>query len=424
MVRIALVTGGSRGDFQPYLALGAELRRRGYEVVVVTYAPYKRAVEDLGLSFVGVSGDPMKIVEVLTEAGGDFVRFARRFRRALEPSIEQNFEETLEGCRGADAVVYASVAFLGFVAARELAVPSIMAEMQPLFEPTGRFPSAVVPEGPRWLRRPYNRLSYAVVRQIYWQTFRPMLEKIEEGRTDLERLPRLRSPWGSLKRSGSPVLCGWSPRVLPRPASWDERLRVTGYWFLDRATSWSPPSGLERFLRDGAPTVAIGFSSVRAGANVRNALDRVLRAADANGMRSVFVGGWSGITGQALPSSAFAVEDAPHDWLFPRVSAVVHHGGAGTTAAALRAGVPSVVLPFSADQAFWGRAVERVGAGVLGTGKGGDVPADLERALALVLEERLRAGAAAIGDELRRERGAAVACDVIERTVIERSAER
>lgn len=414
-MRIALVTGGSRGDAQPYLALGVELRQRGHEVVVVTYGAYEEVVKDLGLCFAGISGDAQKIVEDLTEAGEDVVRYARRFRQAMEPLLEQQFEETLEGCRGADAVVFASVAFLGFYAGQALSIPTIMAEMQPLFEPTHHFPSSVVPEGPRRLRRPYNRLSYAIVRQIYWQTFRPLIEKIEANRTDLPSTPKWRGPWETAKKSGLPVLCGWSPRVLPRPPSWGEQLCITGYWFLDRAVSWSPPPGLERFLQEERPVVAMGFSSVRAGDKVHNVVDRVARAADARGLRVVFLGGWSGVSSPELPASVFAVEEAPHEWLFPRVAGVVHHGGAGTTAAALRAGVPSVILPFSADQAFWGRAVERADAGVLATPQGSG--ADIELALASVLDEPLRTGAAEVGAEVRRERGAAVACEIIECSV-------
>ena len=323
---------------------------------------------------------------------------------------------------GADVVVYASVAFLGFYAARALGTPGIMAEMQPVFEPTGDFPSAVAPEGPRWCRDPYNRLSYAVVRQVYWRTFRSMFEGIEDRMSNLGRIPRLRGPWGILKRSGLPVLCGWSSRVLPRPSEWSGRFRVTGYWFLDQHGSWSPPAGLEDFLRDTrSPAVAISFSSVRAaGEDVHRVSERASEAAAANGMKVVFVGGWSGVSGRDLPSSAFVLDDVPHDWLFSRVRGVIHHGGAGTTAAALRAGAPSVVLPFSADQAFWGRTVERVGAGVLCASHRG-ASSNLTRALATVTTEGFRRRTAAISSELRGERGAVVASDVIERSMIDRS---
>lgn len=212
------------------------------------------------------------------------------------------------------------------------------------------------------------------------------------------------------------MLCAWSPRVLPRPTGWDDRFRVTGYWFLDRPSAWTPPAGLEEFLGDGAPTVAVGFSSIRADSKARAVLSMILRATEANGAKVVFVGGWSGITGADLPPGAFAVEDVPHDWLFPRVIAVIHHGGAGTTAAAVRAGVPSVVLPFSADQAFWGRALMRVGAGILCAEHRERSARELESAVGAMVGGRLRVGAQAIGSELRNEDGTASAADVIERS--------
>lgn len=416
-MRIVLATGGSRGDVQPYLALGSELRRREHEVVVLTYGAYEGMVDALGLSFAELSGDPQEIVENLTEAGHDVLRFARRFRRVTEHMIERNFEQTLEACRGADAVVHASVAFLGFFAARDLRIPAIMAEMQPIFEPTKSFPSAVMPEGPWPFQGLYNRMSYSVVRQIYWRTFRPMLQRIAGMRADLERVPALRGPFDSLRRLGVPVLCGWSRRVLPRPLDWDTRMHVTGYWFVDRTPHWTPPADLRDFLREEGPTVAVGFSSVRSIGDVRPTLDRVLRALDQSRMRAVFVRGWSEVETSGLPPSVFVIEEAPHDWLFPRVSAVIHHGGAGTTAAALRAGVPSMVLPFSADQKFWGRTVERLGAGIAGAaGRGGSSP-DLTRMLVEAGGARLQAGAAMIGCEIRAERGVARAAAIVEENV-------
>lgn len=151
---------------------------------------------------------------------------------------------------------------------------------------------------------------------------------------------------------------------------------------------------------------------------MRGDLGRILRAADANGVRVVFVGGWSGVSGADLPAGAFLVEEVPHDWLFPRVSAVIHHGGAGTTAAALRAGAPSVVLPFSADQAFWGRALAGASSGVLCREHGKRSAGEIERAVATVLGDRLRAGAEAVGREVRGEHGASSAAEVIEHSVV------
>lgn len=413
-MRVAVVTGGSRGDVQPYVALASELRRRGHDVVVVSYVPNREAIEDLGLTFVALSGDPQWIVEELNDAGQTVVRYASRFRHVTERLLGRNFAETLEGCEGADAVVYASVAFLGFFAARELGVPALMAEMQPVLQPTARYPSAVVPPGPRLFGTLYNRLSYAVVRQIYWQTFRSMFGEIEARVSRSERVPPLRGPWKQLRKSGLPILCGWSPRVVPRPPDWQERGRVTGYWFLNEAR-WAPPDALDQALSDDQLTVAVGFSSVRALDAVGSALERISQAARGFGARVIFVRGWSGL---AYPDSggpsAVTVREAPHDWLLPRVNAVVHHGGAGTTAAALRAGVPAIIIPFSADQAFWGRAVERAGAGVLCQ----EVTRRcIERAFREVTGERLRAGAARLGREIRAERGVTAAAEIIEHSV-------
>jgi UDP:flavonoid glycosyltransferase YjiC (YdhE family) len=175
-------------------------------------------------------------------------------------------------------------------------------------------------------------------------------------------LPPAGNPFAALERERWPTLYGYSRAVVPRPADWGEQIEVTGYWFLECDPTWRPPAALESFLAAGPPPVCVGFGSMPSPDPA--ALTReVVRALEIAGQRGLLLSGWGALAGVELPDSIFALEAAPHDWLFPRVSAVVHHGGAGTTSAALRAGVPSMVVPFIADQWFWGGRVAALGAG-------------------------------------------------------------
>jgi sterol 3beta-glucosyltransferase len=163
-------------------------------------------------------------------------------------------------------------------------------------------------------------------------------------------------------RQRYPVLYGYSPAVLPKPEDWDDSLHVTGYWFLDSPSDWQPPAALVDFLKAGPPPVYAGFGSM-AGSDPDALSAMVVEALARVKQRGILASGWGGLAHANLPDHVIAVESVPHDWLFPQMAAVVHHGGAGTTATGLRVGVPSIVVPFLADQFFWGQRVAQLGVG-------------------------------------------------------------
>lgn len=159
-----------------------------------------------------------------------------------------------------------------------------------------------------------------------------------------------------------PTLYAYSPHLIPRPADWRDDVHVTGYWFLDDGTDWDPPADLVDFLESGPPPVYVGFGSL-SDQDFDELSDLVLAAIKKSGLRGLLLTGWGGLANSDLPDEVFKIDSAPHDWLFPQMAAVVHHGGAGTTAAGLRAGVPSVLVPFFGDQPFWGRWIAKRGVG-------------------------------------------------------------
>jgi len=364
-MRVVVAAAGSRGDVQPSVALGLGLKRAGHEVVFASWEPYRRMAESRGLAFWPVAGpDPDRLVEALVAAGHNPLGYARRFRPLLRPHVGRGLRDCLAACEGADAVVYTPLGFAGFMAAEHLGLPAVGSVVTPLFIRDSGFPSAVLGKPLPFSGSLYNRLSHPATEQLYWRIVEPL---VAEARREagLVPMPRLMGPLGKIHRQRRPFLLGWSPNVLPTDGRREGWMHATGYWFLGHEQGWSPPEKLQRFLQAGKPPVALGLGSMdhtrasEAGRIVSLTAEALGRA----GLRGVLISDQGG-TDAGLPANVIRISGGvPYDWLFPRVSVTVHHGGAGTTAEALRAGTPSVVIPVVPDQEFWGWRVHALGAG-------------------------------------------------------------
>ena len=240
----------------------------------------------------------------------------------------------------------------------QLGIPALPTSLQPFLTPTRTFPVVGMPALP--LGGGYNRLTYVLAEAFVTLLLRG---RINRWRTQTLGLPRYQGPglFSALRQPGTPTLYGFSPTVLPKPADWGAHVHVTGYWFLP-PQEWQPPEALRRFLAAGPAPVYIGFGSI-AYPNPSRLMQTVLEAIQHAKVRAIVASGWSGLQPNDLPDNVLLIDSAPHDWLFPRVAAAVHHGGAGTVAASLRAGLPSLVIPFMADQPIWGQRVHALGAG-------------------------------------------------------------
>ena len=368
-VRVVVVTLGSRGDVQPYVALGAGLKASGHEVVLATHAPFEPEVRSRGLDFFPMEGDPREemgteAARAALESGKNPFRFWRRFVESGRERGGRLMADCLRACEGTETVVFSGTGFLvAFHVAEALGVPFVPAYLQPVHR-TRHMPDVLFPEAPAWLppfHGSYNHLTHLLSEQLLWQLLR---RATNEARREVLGLPPIpiAGPFGELGRSRRPYLYGFSPRVVPKPPDWGDHLRITGYWFLGSEEGWRPPPGLEDFFSSGEPPVCVGFGSM----GVRSPEETttlVLEALRLSGRRGVLLSGWGGIGNADLPDEVFKVEEAPHDWLFPRAAAVVHHGGAGTNGAGLAAGIPSVVVPFFGDQNFWAGRVRALGVG-------------------------------------------------------------
>jgi sterol 3beta-glucosyltransferase len=363
-MRIMIIAMGSRGDVQPYIALGQGLKASGHSVRLATHENFESLVNSHRLEFYPLKGNVQAFLEdpenrKILESG-NFLKINARAAKAAKQAAINWAEGGLIASRGMDLLV-AGVGglFLAVSLAQKLNIPLLQAYIFP-FTPTKAFPALLFPPSISKFGGAVNRLSHHIFRQIMWQGSRAGDKLARQQVLDLPTAPF----WGvynSIHLQRYPILYGLSPSVIAKPADW-QNTHITGYWFLDEAPGWSPPSALLEFLQSGSPPVFIGFGSM-VNRNPEETADLVLRAIALTGQRAILQSGWSGLSKRDLPDTVLMVDSIPHAWLFPRVAAVVHHGGAGTTAAGLRAGIPTIVIPFFGDQPFWGQRVAELGVG-------------------------------------------------------------
>jgi sterol 3beta-glucosyltransferase len=211
-----------------------------------------------------------------------------------------------------------------------------------------------------------------------------------------------------------PIFGSYSPIISPKPPDWRDNIHVCGYWFLDPPPYWQPSAQLINFLEAGAPPVYIGFGSMANRAPQKMA-QVVQEAVELSGQRGIFAAGWGGLDNANLPDKIFALDSVPHAWLFPRTAAVVHHGGAGTTGAGFRAGVPSILVPHMGDQPFWAKRVTELGVGPQAIPRRKLTSERLAAAITTATtDQNIQARAAALGERIRGEDGIARTIEIIE----------
>jgi len=413
-MRIVILTAGSRGDVQPYVGLGVGLQRAGHQVCLPAPEAFRSLITEAGLEFVPVKGlDPQELlrlpeVQALVRRSGrptTMLAMLRIGQRYLADLLDEYWRSS----EGADLLVASTTAFCALDCAEKRGIEFIYAPQQPL-EPTRAFPSPfLAPWGVR-LDTAFNRLTYYLQMFVLWQVFRVA---INNWRRQMSLPPHSASSY--LRRLRAQVtVYGFSPSVLPVPTDWPPHHHVTGYWFLDEPCGWQPPADLVGFLESGQPPVYVGFGSL--GEDDPTRITRaVLEALELSGQRGVLLSGWSGLGNTPLPKTVYRLDSIPHSWLFPKMTAVVQHGGMGTTAAAFRAGVPTVVVPLGGDQPFWAERVTQLGVGVR-CASFSQVTAEQ---LATVLNEittdtTVRQQAAALGEKIRAGDGVGQAVTLIQ----------
>ncbi len=404
------------GDTQPFVSLAVRLKQQGHTVKLAARPDFAGLAASYGIEFASL-GHPYKSLlrteEVATAIGsGNMLRMI--VKQASDSNRRKAFLEGLDtdairAVEGAEAIIYKSSWIPFFSIAEKLGVPSAAAMFMPLTR-TSFFPSFLIGGG-KDRGTTINSVLWRITEQFIWQVSRNFDNKM---RDELLGLPRL-SFWGPCARQleRTPLFYAYSPTVIPRPTDWPERIHVTGFWFSEPPPGWVPPADLVAFLESGPPPVYVGFGSMPSG-SAEDTLKLILKALELSHQRGVLLAGWAGIgEDRKLPEYAFGVESVPHSWLFPRMSAVVHHGGAGTTGAGLRAGVPSIITPFVADQPNWARRVKALGVGpraIPFRELTADLLADAIRQA--TSDPAMRQRASALGEQIRHEEGVGTTVDL------------
>ncbi len=426
-MRILLLTIGTRGDVQPFVALGRRLKQNGHDVALCTSSSFSSWVRQQGLEYRHLNNEFVELAQgeagrkAMEEWGGwtGRLKWMAEATRLFKPIFRKTLKEEWEVAQDAEMIIYNPQSVGGFHMAEALGVPGIMADALPTWVPTGAFPNFTFPD--LGLGNSYNRLTYRLLPIMTGGMFGSI---VKEWRRDTLTLPPRSMTKGELVRSDGrpvPVLYSFSRHVLPPPADWPKQIHVTGYWMLDESQNWQPPPALSKFLDAGPPPVFVGFGSM-SGRDPARTARLVLEALAKTGQRGLLVTGWGGLETEKLSEDVFKVENAPYDWLFPRMAAVVHHGGAGTTAAGLQAGKPTVICPFVADQPFWGQRVAALGAGPPPIPQRKLTADNLASAIQQAATDTgMQQRAAALGEKIRAEDGTGQAVSLIEKYAAEGS---
>ena len=423
-MKITVFAAGSQGDIQPCVVLSRGLQQAGHDVCLAAPEDFASFVQKHGVDFFRLRGDIQKIMasdtgrKFMGTGGANPIKSIRAIRTMLGPVVTQMTEDAYAACCDADAIVCLGVlSTFGQSIAEALSIPMINVEPTPLL-PTRAF---AAPSWPiqRDLGGLHNYLSGILMLQVIWLWYPPF---VNEFRQRLGLAAYTASSFHRVLRT-TPMVSAYSPSIIPHPADWPDNVHVTGYLFLDERADWQPSSELKAYLAAGDPPVYIGFGSM-AGRNPEQLARLIMEALAKSGQRGLLLTGWGGFRTDLASDNVFVVDSAPHSWLFPRMAAVVHHGGAGTTAEGLRAGVPAVIVPFAFDQFFWGARLKKMGLGPDPIPQKKLTADRLAHAIRIAVTDRdMRQRASSCAEAIRAENGIGNAVRIIQRYLGESQAD-
>ncbi len=415
-MRITIMALGSQGDVQPYVALGCALQQCGHDVLVTSFENFESLITGQGLDFHPVKGDAQALLnsmggQALAQSGKNPIAATFNSLKVFG-SIADNYIEAFSAdiLMDSEAIInQLPLSLFGIDLAEKLQVPYIIASVIPLM-PTSAWAMPLVRPLP--FGRLTNWFTYRAPEQAGWQFFRRAINRYR-NLLDLPPAPF----WGNSRRIREqriPVINGFSPEVVPPPPDWDNHIHTTGYWQLPEP-DWDPDVALLNFLDAGPAPVFIGFGSMSL-ADPAGMTDLLLEALNRSGQRGILHMGWAGLADRDLPDTVYKIDYAPYHWLFPRMAAVVHHGGSGTTGLALSSGRPSLVVPFAVDQYFWGARTTALGVGPPPVPRNQLTANKLAAAFqTMTTHQPMQERAAELGEKLQAEDGLTPAVQLIER---------
>ncbi len=409
-MKITLLTYGSQGDVEPFAALAGGLVKAGLQVRLAAPQYFESLIDTDKIDFVGFPGDPHQLVQDLVDqAGNKWWRMVTSMAEFVLPLAVEVSQKSRAACADSDLILHSFLLTnIGYEIARELDIPDISAQTFPVFTSTSYFPAPVTPDLP--LGGFYRRLTHGFVTQTFWQGSRLIYHWVRKKNPDLP--PLTKWPFDPKNERQTPILYAFSPSVVHRPGDWPDHVHITGYWTPAEPGKWNPDQKLVEFINAGPPPITIAFGST-ASRKMEGIYNKILEALTLANQRGIIVG-----ENYNLETSSCMYRQTdyiPYDWLFKQSAAVIHHGGAGTTGKALKAGIPSIILPFTSDQPFWGRRVYKLGAGPKPIPSRKVTPAKLTKAIVTAIyDQGMRYRAKMIGNSIQGEDGVARAVNIIQ----------
>lgn len=358
---ITILCSGSRGDVQPYIALAQEIQKLGLPVRLASGRTFESFIRGYGIDFYSIDVDhesagvdPQMIREA--QKADNVLKMFASFRKLRDYGIYM-VEKYHDACLGSDAIVFHPGLTIGYFMAEKLGIPAILASPFPMHNTKIR-PSVIL-YGKVKPNAIINRLSYLMLQGMLWMASESSLKPF--WKKTYGRLPEhFGMPFERHTDARHPALVSCSNHIFARPDDWSPHVHQNGYWVVQEPEEYQPDPELAAFLATGEKPVYVGFGSMFDRADIEQVGGTIIEALILAGKRGV-LGGMSGL--KNLPDSIITVENVPHTWLFPRMAAVCHHGGAGTSAAGFQAGVPSIIVPFALDQFAWAQRSYELGIG-------------------------------------------------------------
>ncbi|XP_059297917.1 sterol 3-beta-glucosyltransferase UGT80A2-like [Lycium ferocissimum] len=364
-MQIVMLIVGTRGDVQPFTAIGKRLQDFGHRVRLATHANFKEFVLTAGLEFYPLGGDPKILAGYMVKNKG-FLPSGPSEIPTQRNQLKDIIYSLLPACKEpdmdtgvpfkADAIIANPPAYGHAHVAEALKIPIHIFFTMP-WTPTTEFPHPL-----SRVKQPAGyRLSYQIVDSLIWLGIRDLINDVRKKKLKLRPVTYLSGSQGS--ELDIPHAYIWSPHLVPKPKDWGPKIDVVGFCFLDLATGYEPPESLVNWLKAGPKPIYIGFGSLPVQ-DPQKMTETIVKALEITGQRGIINKGWGGLGDLAEPKDfVYLLDNCPHDWLFLQCAAVVHHGGAGTTAAGLKAACPTTIVPFFGDQPFWGERVHARGVG-------------------------------------------------------------
>ena len=404
---ITILCSGSRGDFQPYIALAQELKKLDKKVRIVGGKSFEDFIKGYGIDFYSLSADyqstnvdPKMLQEA--QSSDNPLKMMLTFNKMKKYVIELT-AEMFYACKSSELIVYHPGCSIGFFAGIKLGIPSILAAPFPMHK-TNEFASLIAYGKTKMPKA----LSYKLLQGMLWMAGKTGI--IAFFKKEYGKLPEnFGSPFEKVDKI-HPAIISCSNFVFPRPKDWNANIHQSGYWFVEETVDYTPSKELSDFLASGEKPIYIGFGSVFDSRHKEETVKIIIDALRICGKRGIICG--MDVI-HNLPDNLLAINSIPHSWLFERVSLVCHHGGAGTTAAGFKAGIPSIIIPFSNDQFAWAHRAYDLGVGSEPIYRKHLTAYKLSTAIQFALRDEIVKNAKTLGKNIATENGAGTCAKIV-----------